>query len=169
MPRTNPHQSSSEFASDAMEYAFLSTGRVTTAPTEQSGGAHHVFVQESAAPTDQPLPVLPTVAGDYYVPPEEAPVVVSPIDQNTYAVVGTGIPSTAEHGAIDPGERIISHPLSDANIHFHTDGSLDVNSSNEVRINNGSQGAITDVSAASTNSNGGITSLDITRSENILL
>lgn len=169
MQRTNPQQSSKEFAEERVEYSFLSTGRVTTAPTQQSNGAHHVFVQESAAPSDEPIPVLPTVPSDYFLPPDGAPVVVAPVSQNDYAVIATGIPGSVERPAIDPGERIISHPASSANIHFYPDGSMDINSPNEVRINNGTVGAVTDVQAGSTNDNGGITSLDITRNDNILL
>lgn len=169
MSRTNPHQNARASAEEESRYAFLSTGRVNTAPPDQSGGAHHVVVQESAAPSDEPIPVLPTVPGDYFVPPEGAPVIVSPIGKNDFAVVGTAIPGTVETPNIQPGERIVSHPTSDAKVHFENDGTIRVNSSGTIIIGDGDQGAVTDVEIDSTNSNGGATSLNIVRRNDVLL
>lgn len=186
MPRTNPQQSSQEFSKDSTRYAFLSTGRVTTAPTGQSDGAHHVFVQESAAPSDRPLPVLPSVPGDYMVPPEGSPVVVSPVSENQYAVIGAGVPAATSKPSLDPGERIVSHPVSEANIHFNTDGSLtvhddngseiglaatgdiEIDSNNNVVINGGTNGAITDVNTTK-DIDGHVTDVSVVRNDSILL
>lgn len=168
MTRTNPIENADEVSEMSRQYAFLTTGRVTTAPSGQSDGAHHAVVQESAAPNDDPLPVLPSVHGDYYVPPKNAPVIVSPMGRNDYAIIGAAIPETTTP-SIDPGERVLSHPSSKSNVRFNNDGTLDIYGDATVRINGGTQGAITDVAAGSTNSNGGITSLDITRNNNILL
>lgn len=168
MTRTNPIENANQESEHVSQYAYLTTGRVTSSPRGQSDGAHHVVVQESAAPSDEPLPVLPSVHGDYYVPPEGAPVIVSPMSKNDYAVIAGAVPATSTPN-IEPGERVLSHPESGANVKFNNDGSIDIHGDATVRINGGDQGAITDVQPGGTNSNGGITSLDITRNNDILL
>jgi len=169
MTRTNPHTNAERAADSKAQYSFLSTGRVTTAPDGQSNGAHHVVVQESGAPADEPIPVLPTVPGDYFVPPEGAPVVVSPIAKNKYAVIATSIPSTVETPEIDPGERIVSHPMSEAKVHFKNDGTLEVHGDQQVVINGGTNGAITDVTGNDTSGDGNINEINITRNNDVLL
>jgi hypothetical protein len=168
MGRTNPHQNSKVDAQKETAYTYLTTGRVTTALDTQKDGLHHVIVQESAAPNDEAIPVLTQAHGDYYVPPEQMPVVVAPRGKNDYSVVASAVPNV-QTPDLDPGERIISHPLSEAKVKFNADGTLDIVGDATVRINGGDQGAITDVQAGGTNSNGGITSLDITRNPDILI
>jgi len=162
----NPQQSAKDTSKRAVQYAFLNSGRVTSAPDTTADGQHHVKVQESAAPVDQPIPVIPQVHGDYYIPPEGAPVITAPRGQNEYDVIGAAIPQV-QTPTISAGERILSHPLSNAHVMFNADGSLDVVGDAEIRINGGTQGIITDVQIATTNSNGGATSLNVVRDSNI--
>lgn len=161
---TNPHENAKQAALHETKYSFLSTGRVSSAATQQSNGQHHAVVQESAAPSDKAIPVFPDVHGDYYIPPKDTPVVVASFGKNDYAVVRTGIPEV-ETPTLDPGERIVSHPLSDSHVRFNKDGSLDIHSTNEVRINGGTQGVITDVET--TTSDGYLTSITLVREDSI--
>lgn len=90
-------------------------------------------------------------------------------------------------------ERVIGHRQSDANIRFKGDGSVvadngsgtvtlnsdgsllfendsttvEIGSDGTVVVNDGKSPVVTDVSAASTNSNGGITELDVTYSDDL--
>lgn len=171
MRETNPHSNATRSSEEATNYAFLGQGTVSTARDGQSGGQHHVTVQESRVPADAELPVIPTVHGDFYIPPEGAPVTISPLGNNDYAVVGAPVPAVSTP-SIDPGERILSHPLSEANIRFNKDGTLDIHGDVQVTINGGTQGAITDVSVnTTTDSDGHVTdvSLNITRNNDILI
>jgi hypothetical protein len=166
--RTNPHENARVKSHSSLQYAFLRTGTVTSAPDGQSNGQHHVAVQEAGITSDGPLPVLPSVHGDFYIPPEGAPVTIAPTIENEYMVVGAPVPPV-DTPTLDPGERVISHPLSGAHVRFNKDGSIDIKGDATVRINDGNEGVITDVQAGGTNSNGGITSLNITRDSNILI
>lgn len=165
---TNPHEQSRRAARDGLEYAYLRRGRISSAAAGQTDGQPTVSVQEAGVPADADIGVVPTVHGDKYVPPEGSPVLVSPAGENRYAVISSLTPETTTP-ALDPGERILSHPLSKANVRFEKDGTVYVNGADKVIINNGSQGVITDVQAGGTNSSGGITSLDITREDSILV
>lgn len=160
----NPQQASKETTRRGLKYAFLQSGRVTRAPDTTADGQHHVKVQESAAPVDQPIPVIPQVHGDYYIPPEGAPVITAARGENQYNVIGAAIPQV-ETPTISAGERIVSHPLSDAHVMFNADGSLDVVGDAEVRINGGTQGIITDINT--TTADGYVTSVTPVRDSNI--
>lgn len=145
--RTNPHENAQQQSRDALRRGYLSFGRVTSAPDTTSDGQHHVTVQETSAPSDEPLPVLPGVHGDYYIPPVGAPVGVIPRGPNRYNVIAAGIPQV-QTPTIQAGERVISHPLSNANVKFNADGSVDIWGDSTIRINGGTQGVITDVSGS---------------------
>lgn len=167
--KTNPHVNAGRRSKSALGYSFLRYGTVSTAKSASTGAEHSVTVQEEGVPADRRIPVVPTVHGDFYVPPESAPVLVAPFGQNDYAVVGAPVPAT-DIPQIEPGERIISHPLSSANVKFNKDGSIDISGDAEVRINGGEQGAITDVEAVTeTDADGHVTSvsLNITREDSI--
>jgi hypothetical protein len=73
-------------------------------------------------------------------------------------------------------ERVIGHRQSNATIRFKGDGSVvvsndsttvEVASDGTVVVNDGESPVVTDVTAASTNSNGGITELDVTYSDDL--
>lgn len=164
---TNPHENAARKSTEEVKYSFMRTGTVTSA-FQTTDDIYAVTVQESGVLADTTIPVIPNVHGDFYVPPEGAPVSMLPVNKNQYAVVGAPIPVT-ETPTLEPGERVISHPVSGANVRFNADGSLDIKGDATVRINGGGQGVITDVQAASTNDAGGITALDITRDNNILI
>lgn len=165
--RTNPHTNAEGEAREAVRYSYLTSGRVSSAPQTQGSGLHHVNVQESGAPSDRALPVLPTVHGDYYVPPTGAPVMVAAGERDQYYVLSAAVPNV-DTTDYKPGERILSHPLSEANVRFNDDGSIDIHGDTTVRINNGSQGAITDIETSS-DSDGHITDISLVRNNNILL
>lgn len=165
---TNPHVSAGKKARGATEYGFLTSGAVSRSPSEQNQGNPSVVMQEGANPADSIQPVLQPVHGDYYIPPTGLPVVSAPYERNNYAVIAAETPDTPVP-TLNPGERIISHPLSTAHVKFNEDGTLDIVGDATVRINGGDQGAVTNVEIASTNSEGGATSLDITRNDNILI
>lgn len=176
--RTIPQADSDAAAEAAREYAFFDVGIVTSAPTQDSDGAHHVAVAETRVPSDQPLPVIPPVHGDFYVPPEGTPVLVAYTGENDGVVIGSPVPKTATPD-VDSGERILSHPLSESSVRFRPNGAVEIVAANgpsvvlqadgTVVINNGTQGAVTDVSIASTNDAGGATSLSVSRNSDVLL
>lgn len=165
--RTNPHTNAEQESRDAVQYSFLTTGRVSSVPQTQGSGLHHVTVQESGAPSDRPLPVLPQVHGDYYVPPNGAPVMVTAGERDQYFVTAAGIPDIDTSSYV-PGERILSHPLSGANVRFNEDGSIDIHGDATVRINDGTNGAITDVQTTK-DTDGHVTDISLVRNNDILL
>lgn len=164
---TNPHENARRQSSQQLQYSFMRTGTVTSSFTTEEG-IYAVTVQESGIKTDSTIPVIPQVHGDFYMPPKSAPVSLLPVNKNRYAVVGAPIP-VADTPTLEPGERIISHPVSDAIVKFNADGSIDIKGDTQIRINDGDQGIVTDVEIDSTNSYGGATSLNIIRDGNILI
>jgi len=167
MPRTSPHDDATASARESNRYTYLDLGVVTSVDVD-GNGQPSVFVQETRVPADQAVPLAQSVHGDLYVPPEGTPVVVAYLDENEPVVVATALPNV-DTPALSGGERIVSHPLSNARVAFNADGSLDVYGDTTVRINGGSTGIVTDVEIADTNSNGGATSLSVVRDDSILV
>jgi len=165
---TVPHESAQTTAEAVRAYSFADVGIVTSTPTQDADGAHHVTVQETRVPADEPLPVVPPVHGDFYVPPEGTPVLVIYTGENDGVVLGSPVPKT-NTATVEGGERIVSHPQSDANVRFNPDGTLDIYGDTTVRINGGDTGIVTDVEIDSTNQYGGATSLNVVRDSNILI
>ena len=175
---TVPHEQSEAVADAQQAYSFLDVGIVTSAPDQTEDGAHHVTVAETRVPSDTPVPVIPPVHGDFYVPPEGTPVLLAYVEENDPVVIGSPLPPTDSED-VTAGERVVSHPLSSAAVKFADDGTVQllgddgtnvaIDPDGTVVINDGDQGAITDVSPSGTNGNGGITGLDITRNSDILL
>jgi len=165
--QTVPHESAQTTAESVREYSFADIGIVTSTPTQTPDGAHHVAVQETRIPADTPLPVVPPVHGDFYVPPEGTPVLVIYTGENRGVVIGSPVPQTTSP-AVTGGERILSHPKSDANVRFNTDGTLDIYGDTTVRINGGSKGVVHDVSTT-TDAQGHVTSVSLQRRTDILI
>lgn len=234
MGSINPHEKAYEKSAESMRRAFLIKAITSTTPDNQGDGLHNTSVQEVGTTVERHNAVMPTVHGDYYVPPENSPVFVASTGKHEHTVIGAPVPE-APTPSIVPGERVLSHPLSSASITFLNDGSIrsrsdegaartrlypngtivadanggagflqmngtgdidieagngtgtvemtaggdititansstiEMQSDGTIVINGGTEGAITDVEAADTNSNGGITSLDITREDSILI
>lgn len=120
---TNPHERTKEVTETQMQRAFLVHGLTTTAPDPQGDGVHHDFVQEVGVSVDAGKPVMPTVHGDFYVPPENSPVYIASTSKHEQNIVGVPVPKT-KTPKISPGERILSHPLSTASIRYNSNGSL---------------------------------------------
>lgn len=192
---TVPHEQSEAVADAQQAYSFLDVGVVTSAPDQTEDGAHHVTVAETRVPSDTPVPVIPPVHGDYYVPPEGTPVLLAYVEENDPVVIGSPLPPTDSEN-VTAGERVVSHPLSQAAVTFADDGGVSVvgdngnniaigadgtitlsGSGNEVElqtdgtvvINNGDRGAVTDVTIDETNAEGGATKLKISRNSTIRL
>lgn len=164
---TSPHDDAPAQASEALWKSAMSVGVVTSAPTTDEDGQHHVAVQHTRVPSDEQIPVIPTVHGDYYIPPEDTPVLVGRFWNGEYAVIGAPIPEVPSP-TIEAGERIVSHPGSGSTVRFHNDGTLDVYADDTVRLNDGSTGVVTDVTTT-TDADGHVTSISLTRASNVFV
>jgi hypothetical protein len=188
---TNPQDAAYRRSQESLTHAFLLDAMVSSAPEDHDFGAPEVGVQHTGATVARDAPVLPEVHGDIYIPPENYPVYSLPGFKNDYNVVKSSIPNV-DVPQIVPGERILSHPLSGSHIMFQEDGSIlirgdagtnsqrqeivwnadgtiDVRANTEVRINDGDTAAVTDVTIASTNSEGGATDLAVHRNDTVKL
>lgn len=175
---TVPHEQSETVADAQQAYSFLDVGVVTSTPNQTGDGAHHVTVAETRVPSDTPVPVIPPVHGDYYVPPEGTPVLLAYTDKNDAVVIGSPLPPTDSEN-VTAGERIVSHPLSQSAVKFSDDGTVQllgddgtdvaIHPDGTVVINGGTQGAVTDVTISQTNGNGGATALNVVRNPDVLL
>jgi phage gp45-like len=130
---TSPREHATDTAQIQQAYSFLDVGVVTSAPIQTEDGQHHVTVAETRVPSDQPIPVVPPVHGDYYVPPEGVPVLVAYTDENEAVAVGAPIPE-ADKPSLKAGERVISHPLSTAAVVFDEDGGITITDDDETQI-----------------------------------
>lgn len=168
---TNPQVNARRTAQQETQYSFLTQATVSSAESGQSGGNPTVTLQEAAVAADTSQVVLQPVHGDFYIPPAGLPVVSAPFTKNEYGVVSAFTPETTTP-TLDPGERILSHPVSGANVRFNKNGTIDIAGDATVRINGGSQGIVTDATASTTkDGDGHVTSvsLNLTRDNNILI
>lgn len=87
-----------------------------------------------------------------------------------------GRDSEAPEHEID--ERVIGHRHSESDIRFKGDGTVtiqtngtkvEITGDGDVIVNDSTTGAVTNVTAAATNSNGGITELNIERSDSVFV
>mgnify|MGYP006283569515 CR=1 FL=1 len=176
--QTVPHEQSEAVADAQQAYSFLDVGIVTSAPKQDTDGAHHVTVAETRTPSDKPIPVIPPAHGDYYVPPEGTPVLIAYTDENDGVVIGSPLPPTTSE-TVAAGERVVSHPLSQSAVRFEEDGTVRLmgDDGSDVAlqpdgtlvVDGGTQGAVTNVTISDTNDYGGATSLNIIRNPDVLL
>lgn len=166
MDDTNPFDDSLKKSRDETEFAFLKRARVSSVES-QSEGQHTVSVQRNGIVVSTDAPILNPVHGDYYIPPSGAPVMTVPSSRNNHNVIATYTPPVPTP-SLQPGERVVSHPLSTASVKFNADGSLDIQGDAKIRINGGGVGVITDIDTT-TDSDGHVTSIDLVRNDNITL
>ncbi len=121
---TNPNDASQISARRLRNQAFVTKGRVSTADKDQGGRQHNVEVQQSGQTISNEVPVLTRVHGDMYIPPQGSPVAMAPDDNGEYMVIGVPLPDTDSNTSVNPGERIISHPLSKTHLRWNEDGSF---------------------------------------------
>lgn len=177
----NPYNSNKPHEWKDSESIGLEGATVTrTKPHEEGDDVGHVvFVQPDTVEEDVAADVAVNQTGDVQIPDVGSRVVIGyrvnerPLVLGQRYSVGDTVPPFA------PGERVIGHPSSDSSIRLSDNGSVTITGDSGVSVelttdgtvvvNDGDTKAVTDVQAASTNDNGGITSLDITRSDSILV
>lgn len=165
--QTSPHASADESAKTAVKNDAIGMGIVTSSPRQTDSGETIVSVQSETVPTDGTALVLPTVHGDSYVPPTGTPVLLAQLASNETVVLKTPTPNV-ESATLEEGERVLSHPTSESVVKFNANGTIDIHGDGTVRINDGSKGAITDIST-STDDKGHVTDVSVTRNDDILL
>lgn len=193
MTDRNPHKAVSDLATRRMEVDGLRVVPVASAP-KQSDGALATGVQvttDRRREENTAVAVLSGAHGSAYVPPEGARVAYAPRSgtRNGGVIAGAVYDDSTTLPTLKPGERVVSHPLSDARIFFNADGTLDVernstrvqldsdgtvriDGDSDVVINGGSTKPVTNVSATTQkDSDGHVTSvsLDISRTSNVFV
>jgi len=173
----NPQKASRRHAVEASDVIRLKGGVVTNAPSD-ADDAHAVQVRPDGMDRTVGCLVGVPTQGDVSVPTEGTDVVFAFRKRNPPIIVAVEYTTEASLTSTLPGERRLSHPLSDAEVYFDDSGVLHVSADDgtELTITNGeihlggsSDGVVTDVQAGSTNSEGGITSLNIIRSNTVKL
>ncbi len=150
----------------------------TETHTQGDGNGHYVLVEGDMFEGQEYAEVLATQKGDTNVPTQGDGVIVG-YRRNGEAII-LGVRYSFDETVPDfvPGERRISAAETDSNVTIAPDGTItltahgttvEIDTNGDVIIDGGSTQAITDVSAANTNDNGGITSLNITRSPTVYL
>lgn len=147
--------------------------------TQGDNISHAVYVRPDTMEQDVIADVAISQTGDVEIPVEGSRVVIGYRPNGRPLVLDQRYNDGETIPDFEPGERIVGHPLSESYIKLAKDGSVTVEgdggntiqlqANGDVVINGGTTQAITDVSAGSTNSNNGITSLDITRSPSVYL
>ncbi|NLV06437.1 hypothetical protein GOC83_09885 [Haloarcula rubripromontorii] len=164
---TAPQKDSTVSADAAIDEATLDAAIVTAAPDQDGDGPVTVTVQHTRVPSDEPIPIVPTVHGDGYVPPVGTPVLVAKTMKDDLVAIAMPTPKT-NTSDLKAGERVLSHPASKSAVRFNEDGSLDIYGDGDIRINNGTEGIVTDVSTT-TDGDGHVTDITVKRDNSILL
>jgi len=151
----------------------------TKAHSKGDDVGHTIFVKPDTMEREIPADVGVSQTGDVEIPTEGSRVLIAYRVNERPTVLCQRYTPNDDLPEFEPGERVIGHPLSESHIRLAKDGSITIKgdggntiklaSDGSVTINDGSTKAIKDVQAGSTNSEGGITSLDITRSNDVYL
>lgn len=199
----NPNANAKSTAVEEAGKVYFEYGRVVDAKNYKQGekGNHIVTVKPYGKDVRLEALVAVGAKGDRYVPPQddivESEVLIARRAGEFAVVIGS---IYTEDGTFDskgykPGERGISHPLTDAEIFINKSGAMriendfgqqirlednrviiesdggktvEVNDS-QVIIDGGTQGIITDVTGSDTTGSGDIDTLNITRDNDILI
>jgi len=147
-------------------------------------GAHTATIKLYDSGSQTTAPVLTSAFGDVSLPKVNTDVMVLFGENEEELILGSWYPADrVARGQIDlpeyqAGDRVVGNG-SGSTVHIEEDGTMRLeaasgvtvvlNTDGEVIIDGGQKRAVTDVAASGTNSNGGITGLDITRSPNVYL
>jgi len=164
---TNPYEVADERGQQATTESKLSVARVSTVPSTTTSGLYHVEVRSLQYPDGEVALLLPTVHGDIYFPREGDDVLVRERDDNTLVVL-KAVNTDVTVPSIKVGERVITHPASDARVYFEADGTLHVDGDVDVVINDGTQRPVVDVDTT-TDGDGHVTGITLDRADNVFM
>jgi len=177
----NPHARQSTTEEQAVSRSHFSQQVVTDVPERVVDASdqpiHSLAVTNYDNANTDNIPILTNVHGDIHPPLPDTQVVIARRRGGRPLVLGTAY--TTED-SLDPyvaGERVLTHQLSDAKVHFEPDGTLTVQNGDgttvtidgsEVSVDGGTQGVVTDVNTT-TDSDGHVTSISLERSDTLLV
>ncbi len=153
---------------------------VTRTQTHTQGDdvGHAVYVKPDTLDRDVLADVATAQTGDVYIPEEGSRVIIGYRVNERPIVLGQRYQIDDTIPEFEPGERVIGHPLSNSHIRLAKDGSITVKgdggntielaSDGSVTINGGSANPVTDVTT-STDADGHVTSISLTKSSNIYI
>jgi len=151
---------------------------ISSSQSGPDGTKHTVTVNpEHTDGTDTAL-VTEDTHGDVFIPTDGDDVLLGMTDDGTMYVLNATYNAEDVVETLAPGERRLSHPLSDSNITFHEDGSLTITDDNNTTVTLGADGTvviddgetapITDIQT-STDGDGHITTIDVTRADGVFV
>jgi hypothetical protein len=150
----------------------------TQSHTQGDNVSHVVYVKPSTINETIPADVNANQVGDVQIPTEGSRVTIAYRPNERPLVVGQRYKDDNTVPEFEPGERVIGHPLSEAHIRLAEDGSITIKgdggntvelaSDGSVTVNEGSKNPITEITTTS-DSDGHITSITLTRSPNIFI
>jgi hypothetical protein len=178
MTSRNPQKTEGRAEQTATANAAVAYGFITD--PNPGDGEHVVEVQPLGRDVSVPMEMPVMSTGDVNVPTDERiPVLFARRPGGDPVILSVLYTPESKIPDYEPGERVLGHPPTSSEIRFNADGTISITSENGATVdvqkdgtlilNGGDQGVITDVSASGTNSNGGITGLDITRNTDILI
>ncbi|QGA82760.1 hypothetical protein [Halomicrobium sp. LC1Hm] len=166
---TNPHRKTDRSQNRVADLVSTSVGRVTSTPSvDDDTPIHHVEVRNERYPEGKSAVVIPQAHGEGYLPPEGSTVLLTRIDRTTPVVVGPYYHAGSETPALEPGERVVSHPTSDARVKFHNDGAISIDGDEPVYINGGMRRPVVDVQTT-TDADGHVIDITLERADNVYL
>lgn len=165
----NPYSSVGNGSSNG-NIVGLETARVVTAPSHEDGdgGCHAVEVTPEMMDESVIADVRVGQVGDVAIPSEGSKVIIGYRVNGRPIVLGQRYSENDDIPDYESGERVIGHPLSDARVRLASDGTVHVEGDGEVVVNGGSARPVTDVSA-STDSDGNVTDISLTRADGVYL
>jgi len=152
--------------------------RRTSSHTTGDDVGHTVFVQPDTMEQTIAADVGVAQTGDIQIPTEGSRVLIAYRVNERPTVLCQRYTPEDTLPDFEPGERVVGHPLSDSHIRLSKDGTVTIKgdggntielaSDGSVTINGGSNNPVTDVST-STDGDGHVTSISLTRSSNVYL
>jgi hypothetical protein len=175
MPNNNPFTEATRQSSRAERLSRIDVGTVDGSP---EGDGHTVPVRFKDGRIRR-CEIQTRQSGDYAVPPEGAIVHVRNRSSGLPTVVAAPYESETDVPDLEPGERRIGHPNSDAHVDLLDDGTVsvagddgttvEIHPDGTVSIDDGTQGIVTDVTGVDSDGDGNLESVDVTRDDTILI
>ena len=160
---TNSFDDSSVKQSEAIDTARFSRGFVSVSPLS-TDGVPTVEVTSIRYPTGVEATVNVNSVGDQILPPEDTSVLLYEADDKDVRIVAI-LNELSDVQSITVGERVLTHPASDARVYFDETGTLHVDGDTDVIVNGGSTRPVTDVTTT-TDGDGHVTSISLERADN---
>lgn len=147
MTSNNPHTTIDESVDRSERRLRLGYGYIDSSEPHEAGddNKHLVRIQPRGKNVSIPAQMGVMASGDVHIPTEtepDIPVLYGIRGDGTYVILSLLYSAENDVPAYEPGERILGHALTDANIYFDVDGNIIVSGDGDSNVQIKADGSI---------------------------